>query len=244
MNEMNDQTKELLKSLVKLLREGNLPPWRQPWTDSKQYVIIGGVKYLISRWPSNIRAPAVPYGIVNGILLRLAAQMWDYKSNFWIAEPIVKKLKAPLYKNAKPVNLISFHLNSELWEYKRRVYNVEQIQNPEKNLGFTWSSSLINTDMPALRYYKKSKNMLKKLTKQDLKIKYGGNLARYVPVDDVINMPKLHQFENRDPKQGEALYWGTLWHEVVHWTGAGKRLDRWNQKNDQMQNDQIQDVFE
>ena len=232
MNEMDEQTKKLLKSLIELLRAGDLPPWRKPWTDSEQFIIIGGVKYLTSKWPSNIRAPAVPYGVVNGILLRLAAHISSYRSNFWIAEQVVKKLKAPLHKGAKPVSLISFHLDSELWEYNRQVYNVDQIKRPDINLGFAWSDSLINTDMPALRYYKKSKDVLKELTQKDLKIKYGGNLASYVPANDVINMPELHQFSDRDPKQGEALYWGTLWHEVVHWTGPPWRLNRWTEKID------------
>ena len=235
---MNEQTKELLISLIKLLREGNLPPWRQPWTDSEQYIMVGGVEYPTNRWPSNIRAPAVPYGVVNGILLRLVAQREGYKSNFWIDKEVVDDLKATLCENAKPIDLISFHLNSEpsedskLWEYNRRVYNIEQIKDPEKNLGFTWSSSLTHRNLPALRHYKKSENMLEKLKKEGLQIKEGGNLACYVPVHDVINMPELHQFSNRDPKQGEALYWGTLWHEVVHWTGPPWRLNRWTEKID------------
>ena len=278
MNKMNEQTKELLESLIELLREGNLPPWRKPWADSEQYIMIGGVEYLTNRWPSNIRAPAVPYGAVNGILLWLAAQRWRYKSNFWIDKKVVESLKMPLRENAKPVDLISFQLDSEPeedpkpeeysklrkdlkpeedsklredskpgedsvpwedlklweyskpWQYNRHVYNVEQIRDPEKILGFTWSSSLTHRNLSVPRHYNKSNNMLEKLTKEGLKIKYGGNSACYVFADDVINMPELYQFNNRDSELGEALYWGTLWHEVVHWTGADRRLDRQTKK--------------
>ena len=51
---------------------------------------------------------------------------------------------------------------------------------------------------------------------------------------DCIEMPAAEQFvqkskadnqKHRD-QEGEAHYWATLWHEVVHWTGHPNRLNR------------------
>ena len=47
-----------------------------------------------------------------------------------------------------------------------------------------------------------------------------GGRASYSPVHDVITMPPRHSFSS-----GEAWY-GTLFHETCHWTGAQHRLNR------------------
>ncbi len=51
-------------------------------------------------------------------------------------------------------------------------------------------------------------------------IKHGGDVACFVPSADVIRMPELGSF------QDSANYYATAFHELVHWTGSDKRLDR------------------
>ena len=46
------------------------------------------------------------------------------------------------------------------------------------------------------------------------------NSAYYRPSNDTINMPSKEQFSNA------SGYYGTLFHELGHWTGAKHRLDR------------------
>lgn len=57
---------------------------------------------------------------------------------------------------------------------------------------------------------------------QDTKatIRHGGNDAYYSPALDHIQMPDKNQFKTA------SGYYGTLLHEVAHWTGNEKRLDR------------------
>lgn len=50
--------------------------------------------------------------------------------------------------------------------------------------------------------------------------RHGGNEAYYVPSEDRVQMPEFAQF--KDP----AGYYGTLYHEGLHATGAGHRCDR------------------
>ena len=53
------------------------------------------------------------------------------------------------------------------------------------------------------------------------KIKHrDGNEAFYSPVDDSITMPMREQFK------GQRQYYGTMFHELIHWTGHRSRLDR------------------
>jgi len=51
-------------------------------------------------------------------------------------------------------------------------------------------------------------------------IQFGGSSAFYRPGEDTIGMP------NRGDFITQAQYWSTLFHEVVHSTGAKKRLNR------------------
>lgn len=51
-------------------------------------------------------------------------------------------------------------------------------------------------------------------------IRHGGTRAFYVPSADYVSMPDADAFNT------PVLYYSTLAHEVGHWTGAEKRLDR------------------
>jgi antirestriction protein ArdC len=51
-------------------------------------------------------------------------------------------------------------------------------------------------------------------------VQHGGNRACYIPSMDRIQMPLASQFRDT------ANYRATLAHELVHWTGPKKRLDR------------------
>lgn len=54
----------------------------------------------------------------------------------------------------------------------------------------------------------------------DLNIAHGGAGAFYMVGSDTVTMPLRESFK------GQALYYGTLAHEVAHWTGDKKRLGR------------------
>jgi antirestriction protein ArdC len=51
-------------------------------------------------------------------------------------------------------------------------------------------------------------------------VRHGGTRAFYVPSQDFISMPDIDAFHT------PVLYYSTLAHEVGHWTGDEKRLDR------------------
>ncbi|TJW00030.1 MAG: DUF1738 domain-containing protein [Mesorhizobium sp.] len=51
-------------------------------------------------------------------------------------------------------------------------------------------------------------------------IRHGGNQAYFQPALDVVQMPPFESFRDA------ASYYATLGHELTHWSGAKKRLDR------------------
>lgn len=51
-------------------------------------------------------------------------------------------------------------------------------------------------------------------------IRYGGNRAFYTPNEDFIKVPELPYFNSSED------FYATTLHEITHWSGSSKRLDR------------------
>ena len=56
-------------------------------------------------------------------------------------------------------------------------------------------------------------------------IEFGGSSASYNPLTDTISMPVIERFNDSEH------YYGTLLHELMHWTGTKGRLDRFSADN-------------
>ena len=116
--------KDILDDILKQMSKGVLP-WRIPWSIST--VVIGSMKYLASNWPSNVRAPLVPFGIYNGILLYTHARTRNYRTNLWVSEQTVRQLKAlRIPSDRYPVAIRNFDDKGNPTG-KRLVYNIDQI---------------------------------------------------------------------------------------------------------------------
>lgn len=57
-------------------------------------------------------------------------------------------------------------------------------------------------------------------------IAYGGSRAFYRPSDDHIQMPEPGAFTGTPTSTAQESFYSTLLHELGHWTGAAKRLNR------------------
>ena len=57
-------------------------------------------------------------------------------------------------------------------------------------------------------------------------IRHGGAQAFYRPSGDYIQMPEKERFVGSETSGATESYYATLLHELTHWTGAAKRLDR------------------
>ncbi len=214
---MNDQPpnpvtdEDILQGIIEQLDKGVLP-WRKPW--AANMVVIGSLRHYANDWPSNLRAPKVPFGIYNGVMLTAQAVKQGYRSNLWVTQGVVKELRATLVdKDNKPVSI----RRDSRQGGDPLVYNIDQIENCEKVLGFTF---LERNPTIFQERYESSEKLLRKLVKDHgLKIVHE-NYAAYSPSWDFVMMPDIHQFF------GTTNYWATLWHEVVHWTGHHSRLNR------------------
>ena len=221
---------DILNDIIERLGKGVLP-WRRPWSDSTNVVVIGSMKYSSTMWPSNLRAPKVPFGVFNGTMLLAQGSKRGYRSNLGIAESVVNDLNAKLVKDDDQPVAIQRFLDRYAPYYRsqsgiRYVYNVDQVKDCERTLGLAFPDK----KPPAQKKrYKRSEELLEDLVRDhDLRI-VQEDLAAYTPSWDVVMMPDIDQFDVSLPGDGQdsaAHYWATLWHEVVHWTGHPSRLNR------------------
>ena len=57
-------------------------------------------------------------------------------------------------------------------------------------------------------------------------VKRGQSRAFYTPKEDWVGMPDLNQFTDTKTASATENHYGTLLHELTHWTGNEKRCDR------------------
>lgn len=76
-------------------------------------------------------------------------------------------------------------------------------------------------------------NLVKRIENADQVIKAtgaevieGGQRAFYRPSTDAIHMPDQWRFRDAEGNKATEAYYSTLLHELTHWTGAEKRLNR------------------
>ena len=223
---------DILKDIIEQMEKGVLP-WRRPWSDSVNQVVIGSLRHAAAKWPSNLRAPKVPFGVFNGMLLLTQAMKRGYRTNLWIARHVVEELDASVVDDDnRPVAIQRYW--DEYSPYHRSqsgvrlVYNIDQIRDCEKTLGL----AILERKGPVdKRRYVSSQKLLETLVERHSLTVVHDNRAAYSPSWDVVMMPHVSQF-NVDvtnsvlDTDSVAGYWATLWHEVVHWTGHISRLNR------------------
>jgi len=192
--------------IIELLEAGTIP-WQQPWGES-------GI-------PMNAISKRGYRGINLWLLLSL-----NYERNLFLTWDQLKKIGGSVNQGQhghivafwKQVKKVPEEFDDKgkpklipmLRYYK--VFNVEQCRDIPKDLvpdfvkvqtdSFLECEAIINTmpDCPVLKHKEQK--------------------AFYHLVDDYINMPKKKSFKNPES------YYSTLFHELVHSTGAEKRLGR------------------
>ena len=192
--------------IIELLETGTVP-WQKPWT-------VSGI-------PMNLLSKRPYRGINLWLLLSL-----NYDHNLFLTWDQIKKLGGSVNKEEhghivvfwKSVKKMPEELDSKgflktvpmLRYYK--VFNIAQCRDlPD-----------LPTQPTVLREYvpiAECEDVVKNMTTKPV-IQHKEQKAYYHLLEDFINMPKKKSF-----KIPEA-YYGTLFHELVHWTGSEKRLAR------------------
>lgn len=192
--------------IIELLEAGTVP-WQQPWSDS------GVPMNLISKRPYR--------GINLWLLLSL-----NYQRNLFLTWDQLKKLGGSVnkdqhghvvvfWKNVKNTSEQSVtddkaKTGSMLRYYK--VFNIEQCRDIPKDL----IPELIKEEVDPIM---ECEAIIQNMPDCPV-IKHKESKAFYHIAEDYINMPKKKSFKSIE------AYYSTFFHELVHSTGAEKRLGR------------------
>jgi antirestriction protein ArdC len=208
---MRDLHTEITARIVARLKAG-VVPWRQPWS-SKGFGVM----------PRNA-ATQRAYSGANVILLWSRAQESGYPTPLWLTFKQALELGGNVRKGEKGETVIYVaKLVKEDKDGARRaipflkaytVFNIAQCDNlPARIVTPDATDRIVNPN-----------------TRDDIAdafiassgadYRHGEPRAYYRPLGDFINMPHFETFKNA------SAYYGVAFHELTHWTGAEKRLNR------------------
>ena len=203
--------------IVEQLEEGGVPPWRRTWGS-----------YGLAR---NLQSDK-PYKGVNAFFLNLIA---PYRIPYYLTYRQVQEMGGKVKRGSKveyvyyyrtyykdenrktiPLNRLEQYDLKELEQIRFlksfKVFNIESCE------GIEWTPPPpVNRDNDPIE---EAEAILRTMKEPPRIVSVSTEEAYYAPQSDVINMPGIRQFES------SAMYYRTLLHECVHWTGHETRLAR------------------
>ena len=210
MTEKEDVYSRVTNKIVADLEKGELT-WLKPWE--------GGTP------PRPMRANGEPYRGVNILMLWFAAMEKGYNSPYWMTYKQAEELGGQVRKGEKGSHVVyantvtKTETNAKGEEVEKQipflktysVFNVEQIEGlPEKFYVKYQTPTKKERSASAEQFFKNT----------GAKIRHGGGRAYYSQALDTVQMPEFERFHD------ELGYYGTLAHEVTHWTGHPSRENR------------------
>lgn len=205
-----DLYQEITDKIIKSLEQG-VKPWKCPWDQSR----YGGFEGI----PYNMKT-GFGYRGINIPILWVTQQENNYASNAWLTFKQAEELSGNVRKGEKSTTVVYWNfIDVEEDDKQKRipylkwynVFNLEQCEGIETKPAVkreqTWE------DLKQIEGIIKNTNV-------DLRFESIGARACYTPTYDYINMPKKERFK----ESGD--YYCTLFHEMTHWTGHHKRLNR------------------
>lgn len=210
MNWQTEIRQDITRRIVAALQNGTAP-WRRPWRTD-----------LTNSGPPANAISGKPYRGINSVLLGLAG----FESRWWATFTQVQALGLRVRKGEHATKIV-------FWKQAERavanqagveavetfpllksyfVFNLEQCEGPgvEDFLAVPCTPVPFEDFCPAEQV----------IAATGADIRHGGDRAFYQPDGDYIQMPLPQAFESR------AAYYGTAFHELVHFSGHESRLDR------------------
>lgn len=202
--------------------EKGVLPWRQPWNADN----------LLGRVMRPLRWQGTPYTGINTLILWMTATEKGYGLPHWMTFKQALDLNAHVRKGEKSTPVVyadsmirekeeadgtmTPHVIHFLKQYS--VFNVEQIEGLPDEYYHRPEPMRINKEERI--------DALERFFRQTGAEIVTGMKAAYSPTLDRIEMPPFECFDDA------VSYYGTLSHELTHWTGHPNRLSRlFNHKN-------------
>lgn len=211
MQSIKDTYQRITDTIVEQLEAGT-KPWIRPWRGSVRH----------SRIPR--RATGEAYRGINVLMLWVSGQMFGYEENTWMTYRQARDLGGQVRKGEKGTLVVKYgtFTPKEREDDEDRsipylkgytVFNVEQIENLSDRFASP-AEELPSVPVPHLETVEVF------VRNTNARVSYSGTKASYRLTSDDILMPDRDRFES------EVHLYSTLLHELSHWSGAKRRLDR------------------
>jgi antirestriction protein ArdC len=203
---------KVTKQIIEALQSGHIPFWRKPWSEDPN---AGCPTNAVSR---------KPYRGINNLILSLKNynSKWFATYNQWqsLGYQVRKGEKGIPIILFKPIHKVIINNNGEEETQSfilMRMWSVFHISQVDGDKG-----PFQTTTQHTKHHFMDYEPAEKAIAATKANIHYNGEYASYSPKYDFIQMPPKELF-----KEIHEFY-GTLTHELIHWTGHKSRLNRLN----------------
>lgn len=198
--------------------EQGVRPWLKPWN----------AENTAGRITRPLRANGTPYRGINVLLLWGATLENGFTKPTWLTFKQAHTLNAQVRKGEKGSLVVYADT------YRKTEIDTHTGEEAERDVPFLKAYTVFNVDqidgLPA-GYYAQADRPVETEDARDERlerffrntgavIRFGGDRAYYAAGSDHVQMPPFPSF-----KDAESFY-GTLCHELTHWTKSSSRLDR------------------
>jgi antirestriction protein ArdC len=214
MKKSKNAVYQIVTDKITALLEAGTAPWRKPW---KSVHGTNGIR------PMNYKTKR-PYSGINFFLL-----LCEFDNPYFLTFKQIGEMGGKVIKGEKSTPVFYWnwlHLDANGQKVKTR-------EEADKSIPFLRFYKVFNaTQIEGIEFETPPVIELKSNEKidrceaivkgcKDLTLEFMNKAkAYYSPSLDIVNMPKIKQFDNSEE------YYSTLFHELGHWTGHKTRLNR------------------
>lgn len=212
MTAKTDLYQTVTDRVIEAMESGKMP-WQRGWDNA-------GAALNMPR-----RSTGEFYRGINVLLLWARAMDAGFGAEYWMTFKQAKELGGMVRKGEKGTQVVYFNM----------IEKDDKATGESKKIPFLRNFTVFNADqidgLPAKFHATKAPATVDNGTRHNAaldsffnatgaNIQTRGNQPCYKPGPDLIEMPAIEQFKS------ESEYYGTLSHELIHWTGHATRLDR------------------
>ncbi len=201
----SDIYQEVTNTIIQQLEAGTAP-WIKPWTGADN----GLVPYNAST--------DTPYRGINVLMLWSAAVVRGFESDAWVTYKQAQAKGWQVRKGAKSARIV-----------KVGQFEKDNANGETQSLSFMRYYSVFNVAEidgyvapPAIELpeVERDRNAEEFIAQTGADVTERGGRACYIPSADTISLPPINTFTSAEH------FYATALHELTHWTGNEKRLDR------------------
>jgi antirestriction protein ArdC len=206
-------------------------------TDRIVLAIQRGVPQFDMPWHRGIVAGGRPvnaytdiaYRGVNVVALWVAAELEHFGSRYWATYKQWHKVGAQVRAGERG-SLIVFYKESARATYDDDTGEVSSESYLVAQSSFAFNADQVDGWLPPEDPTKEQVEPVKAaetlVATAGADIRHGGDVACYVPTEDLIRMPDHSRFTGTSTSSAREAYYAVLLHELTHWTGHRSRLNR------------------